>query len=174
MKIYSNFVFVYIFVLLRLPPSSSAVKQVIDDGSNEENGKLEKFESMASWLPKEVPYTIGSDETNTNDDTIESFDIDDAEHVPVDLTNDIAINQMLADEGAAVNPDAEIFDIHQYHVNREDEVDNEPKSTDKERDEAVEYLPFYPANMGKIQKMVVDQKWWILAQSFVIHFIINL
>lgn len=33
------------------------------------------------------------------------------ESFPVDLSNDIAINQMLLDQGAPFNPDAEIFSI---------------------------------------------------------------
>lgn len=33
---------------------------------------------------------------------------------PVDLSNDIAINQMLLDQGAPFNPDAEIFSIDKH------------------------------------------------------------
>lgn len=29
---------------------------------------------------------------------------------PVDLTNDIYVNQLMADAGAPINPDAEVFD----------------------------------------------------------------
>lgn len=44
----------------------------------------------------------------------ENISDEDMETVTYDLTNDIAINQMLADQGASYNPDAEVFDISQY------------------------------------------------------------
>lgn len=37
--------------------------------------------------------------------------------VPIDLSNDIAVNQMLADQGAPFNPDAEVFDVNEFNKN---------------------------------------------------------
>lgn len=62
---------------------------------------------------------------------------------PIDLTDDIAINHMLADQGAAHDPDAETFDVNLYNVDAEafeeasHEVhnDSEPQSFD--------YLPYH-------------------------------
>lgn len=58
---------------------------------------------------KKTYYEVNNNE-NSGDEVVE--------HVTYDLTNDIAINQMLADQGASYNPDAEIFDISQYQPER--------------------------------------------------------
>lgn len=136
------------------------LEQVIDD----KNNKLEKFEPMSSWSSNEK-YEIGSNEENHNDDSIENFDIDEpnadgTEQVPVDLSNDIAINQMLADQGAAVDPDAEVFDIHEYNIVRQQSQKSasmQALSEEKEQ-EAIEYVPFYHTDANKRQSIVIDRK----------------
>lgn len=45
-----------------------------------------------------------------NENFEETNDIDGAIGKPVDLTNDIYVNQLMADAGAPINPDAEVFD----------------------------------------------------------------
>ncbi|XP_055299599.1 uncharacterized protein LOC129567077 [Sitodiplosis mosellana] len=54
---------------------------------------------------KKTYYEVNNNE-NSSDEEVE--------HITYDLTDDIAINQMLADQGASYNPDAEVFDISQY------------------------------------------------------------
>lgn len=43
----------------------------------------------------------------------ETNSIDDFQSVPIDLSNDIEVNHMLADQGAPTNPDAEVFEVPQ-------------------------------------------------------------
>lgn len=73
------------------------------DGSNfNGNGEWDSVES-------------GGNFENTNqDNNIYGNDIDlyAPESVPVDLSNDIAVNDMLADQGF-VDPDAEVFDVNE-------------------------------------------------------------
>lgn len=140
-------------------------EQVIDDEINEPNNKLEKFEPL-SWSSNEK-YSIGSGEQkHNNDEALENFDIDEqyahgTEQVPIDLSNDIAINQMLADQGAAENPDAEVFDIHEYNFDRQQSPRGAAMQAHsaEEQNEAIEYMPFYHTNANKRQQIVVDEKW---------------
>lgn len=60
----------------------------------------------------------------------------DEESVTYDLTNDIAINQMLADQGASYNPDAEVFDISQYHP------EGAASSKEHKEQESFDYSPY--------------------------------
>lgn len=62
--------------------------------------------------------------------------LDDYESVPVDLSNDILVNQMMADQGAPVNPDAEIFNVDTFGS---DEI----PSLNQHNDEHREYLQRY-------------------------------
>lgn len=63
------------------------------------------------------------------------------DEVTHDLTNDIAINQMLADQGAAYNPDAEVFDINQFEMDRD--VSKVSSHEEKEpQQESFDYLPY--------------------------------
>lgn len=138
-------------------------EQLIDEGIN----KLEKFEPISSWSSKEK-YAIESNEQSNNDEAIEHFDIDEqnaygTEPVPIDLSNDIAVNQMLADQGAAVDPDAEIFDIHEYNMDRQQAERGAALQTlsqdrSKHSNEAIEYMPFYHTNANKPPQIVIDEK----------------
>lgn len=134
-------------------------EQVMDEGNN----KLEKFEPLSSWSANEK-YAIESNEQNTHDDAIETFDIDEqpadsTEQVPIDLSNDIAVNQMLADQGAAVDPDAEVFDIHEYNIDRQQPHKSAESQahSQEQQNEAMEYLPFYHTNTNQRQKIVIDK-----------------
>lgn len=139
-----------------------ADKQTIVDGNN----KLEKFEPV-SWSSKEK-YEIASNEHDRHDDAIENFgsdeeDADGTEQAPVDLSNDIAINQMLADQGAPMNPDAEVFDINEYNADRQQSRKGtamQALSQDQQA-EAIEYVPFYHTNLKNQQNTVIDKKWTI-------------
>lgn len=71
-------------------------------------------------------------EVNNNENSNEEV-----EYVTHDLSNDIAINQMLADQDASYNPDAEVFDISQYQPNSDaskEQKESQPDSFD--------YLPY--------------------------------
>lgn len=138
-------------------------EQLID----ERNNKLEKFEPISSWSSNEK-YTIESNDQSNSDEAIENFDIDEqnaygTESVPIDLSNDISVNQMLADQGAPVNPDAEIFDIHEYNMNRQQAergaaLQKISQDGPKYSNEAIEYMPFYHTNANKQPKIVIDEK----------------
>lgn len=138
--------------------------QPIDERNN---NKLEKFEPISSWSSNEK-YAIESNEQSNNDEAIENFDIDEpnaygTEPVPIDLSNDISVNQMLADQGAPINPDAEIFDIHEYNIDRQQAERGaalQTLSQDRKKysNEAIEYMPFYHMNAKKQQKNVIDKK----------------
>lgn len=78
---------------------------------------------------------------NNNENSSEEI-----EQVTHDLSNDIAINQMLADQGASYNPDAEFFDVSQYQPNAfkisaEDNKEPQPQSFD--------YLPYHHQTSDK-------------------------
>lgn len=62
----------------------------------------------------------------------------DREEITHDLTNDIAINQMLADQGAAYNPDAEVFDISQFELTKISSHEDK-----KPQQESFDYLPYH-------------------------------
>lgn len=138
--------------------------QVIDVERDDQKNKLQEIEPLLSWSSNEK-YSIESNGHNSNDDAIENFGIDEqyaygTEQVPVDLSNDIAVNQMLADQGAEVNPDAEVFDIHDYNVDREQARKGSAEQTlsQEQQKEAIEYLPFYHTNANKRQQIVIDDK----------------
>lgn len=77
------------------------------------------------------------DDNNQNYDAIRSTSIafghyDDIvdnnmdERFPVDLSNDIAINQMLLDQGTPFNPDAEIFSIDRHDQQLQQQLEQRP------------------------------------------------
>lgn len=99
----------------------------------------------------EVNGSQSSKGTSNENNEGENFEIE--IDVPVNLSNDIAINQMLADQGATPDPDAETFDVNLYNVDAEDilksdEVDNdqEPKSFD--------YLPYHHKSTGETHSII--------------------
>lgn len=63
--------------------------------------------------------------------------------VPVDLSNDIAINQMLADQGASHNPDAEVFDIHQFGIQVHDDLKLSSPENRETNQNSFDYLPYH-------------------------------
>lgn len=88
-------------------------------------------------------------EVNNNDNENES-DREDVEQVTYNLANDIAVNQMLADQGATYDPDAEVFDINQFEMNRETSRISSPEEKDVEQ-ESFDYLP-YQHQMAEIKR----------------------
>lgn len=81
-----------------------------------ESLSAEKDDSKSNeWSGLELDTT--DDQKNTyyevNNDNDSS-----GEELTHDLTNDIEINQMLADQGVTYNPDAEVFDINQFEVSK--------------------------------------------------------
>lgn len=60
--------------------------------------------------------SFDDEEDNHGDGSISANhnELDEVEQFPVDLSNDIAVNEMLADQGAAFNPDAEVFDADDF------------------------------------------------------------
>lgn len=58
--------------------------------------------------------SFDEEEDNHGDGSISHNELDEVEQFPVDLSNDIAVNEMLADQGAPFNPDAEVFDVDDF------------------------------------------------------------
>lgn len=54
-----------------------------------------------------------------NDKNILTNEIDLYESVPIDLSNDIAVNDIMADQGAPAHPDAEVFDVEELKAQQQ-------------------------------------------------------
>lgn len=81
-------------------------------------------------------------EVEKNDDGID--DSGEELTIPHDLSNDIAINQMLADQGGHYDPDAEVFDIHQYEPKINDEqMPSSSEEVKSSQPESFDYLPYH-------------------------------
>lgn len=80
---------------------------------------------------KKTFYQVNNNENDSDEEV---------ENVTYDLTNDIAINQMLADQGASYNPDAEFFDITQYHP--EGDVSTSSQEQKQKEQESYDYSPY--------------------------------
>ncbi|KAG4068144.1 hypothetical protein HA402_001569 [Bradysia odoriphaga] len=83
------------------------------EDENYTNNRLEEFmpnnSPSASSSPATESIEDESDEENANEENIYLN-----EHYPVDLSNDIAINQMAADQGVPYDSDAEIFSFDEH------------------------------------------------------------
>lgn len=79
---------------------------------------------------------------------------------PVDLSNDIAVNQMLADQGAPFNPDAEIFNVHEYDAsaggsgasNGHQQQKKQQQQQQQQESQSYEYLPYYYVNQNQFNR----------------------
>lgn len=73
------------------------------------NNRLEEF------MPNNSPANENAWESMEDElDTEQNINVNG--HYPVDLSNDIAINQMAADQGVPYDSDAEIFSIDEHHL----------------------------------------------------------
>lgn len=73
---------------------------------------LETFDEV-DFLPSQKQ----SYKTTLNQENFEDTNDIEAINKPVDLSNDIYVNQLLADAGAPANPDAEVFDPIEAEIN---------------------------------------------------------
>lgn len=80
-----------------------------------------------------------------NENSSEEVENEDVEAVTHDLTDDIAINQMLADQGAPYNPDAEVFDVNQFDVSKIASHEAKPSA----EQESFDYQPYHYQNVDK-------------------------
>lgn len=110
---------------------------VDQDGVNDEWANVE-FEN--SDEQKKTYYAVDNNENS----------IENVEDVTQDLSNDIEINQMLADQGASYNPDAEIFDISQYQP----EGDASSQGDQKPQQESFDYIPYPHQNSADKQSSI--------------------
>lgn len=94
-----------------------------------ENEEWAEIELGNSDEQKKTYYEVNNGENSSEE----------VENVTYDLTNDIAINQMLADQGASYNPDAELFDVNQYQPNSFKITSQEDKESQQE---SFDYLPY--------------------------------
>lgn len=121
----------------------------------------EKLESLSTEAenPKsnelaEIELGNLDDKQNTfyqvnNENSGESLENGDVEAVTHDLTDDIAINQMLADQGAPHNPDAEVFDINQFDLGREASRVASHETKPSAEQESFDYQPYHHQNFDK-------------------------
>lgn len=86
--------------------------------------------------PSNTFYEVAANENNNDSD-------EETIMVPVDLSNDIAINQMLADQGAVHNPDAEVFDIHQFGMKIHDDSKLSSSENRETKQDSFDYLPYH-------------------------------
>lgn len=114
--------------------------------SQDENVEIE---SLSSETDDSEPNEWSGLELDSADDQKNTFyEVDNenssGEEVTHDLTNDIAINQMLADQGAAYNPDAEVFDINQFELSKiSSQEDKKPQQ------ESFDYVPYHHQTIDK-------------------------
>lgn len=95
-----------------------------------------------------IEFENNDDQKNTYYEVNNNQNSNSGEEVTHDLTNDIAINQMLADQGAAHDPDAEVFDIHQYEVER-GAVEVSSQEQEESQQESFDYLPYHHQTVDK-------------------------
>lgn len=92
---------------------------------------------------KNTYYQVNNENSNGENED------DDVETVTYDLTDDIAINQMLADQGAPYNPDAEIFDINQFDLGKSAPKTNSNENKQTPDQESFDYQPYHHQNFDK-------------------------
>lgn len=105
-----------------------------------------EIESLSSETEDNKSNEWSGLELDTTDDQKNTYyevndDNSSGEEFTHDLTNDIAINQMLADQGASYNPDAEVFDINQFEMSK---ISSQEEK--KPQEESFDYLPYQPLN----------------------------
>lgn len=110
--------------------SSEAADRKSDEWANIELGNVDEQQNTY--------YEVNNNEN----------DSDEVENVTYDLTNDVAVNQMLADQGASYDPDAEVFDITQFEMNREDSRLSSPEEKEQQQ-ESFDYLPYHHQTSDK-------------------------
>lgn len=114
--------------------------------------KSSHFEAMEAPTLAEPPAPTEWSEWQpidgyTGNDESEHFDEYD-NRVPVDLSNDIAVNQMLADQGAPHDADAEIFNVDDYNFDglkgssSHNGYQQQKQSDEHQQIDALEYLPW--------------------------------
>lgn len=151
---------------------------IVDEPINDNDNKLKKSESLTGPVivtPDDMSIDLSaphssndhyfdvhkwetfedndSNEVNKNDDYVEIGNLDEYDNnFPVDLSNDIAINQMLADQGAPFNPDAEIFNVHEYDAGRK--RSQEQYNTENQ---SFEYMPYYYVRPNLFNRQSTNQ-----------------
>lgn len=78
-----------------------------------QQSQLQQNSRPATW--ESIEDTSGQQDYNSYQAV---SPVDAYESVPVDLSNDIDVNQMLADQGAPTNPDAEVFAPETFSYNQ--------------------------------------------------------
>lgn len=102
---------------------------------NQKSNEWSDLELDSGDAQKNTYYEVNEENNDSNEDR---------EQVTHDLTNDIAINEMLADQGAAYNPDAEIFDINQFELSK---ISSQEEK--KPQQESFDYLPYQHHTIDK-------------------------
>lgn len=155
---------------------TDAITNAIDiDPITQNDNKLKKFESLSGPImvipgsdETDAPHPSNghhdehkwetfeyndSNEFNKNNHHDDSSSLDEYDNnFPVDLSNDIGVNQMLADQGALYNPDAEIFNVHEYDAGRQ-----RPQEEPNTDGQSFEYMPFHYASQNQFNRRTTNQ-----------------
>lgn len=160
----ASVLFIFLQFLIKIPNLNAFVDKFqantlnTNDVSADENGKKQPFaiknvekieiESLSSEVEHHKSNEWSDIELDDNNDKKNTYyqvnnansdeEIEDFETVTHDLSDDIAINQMLADQSAPHNPDAEVFDIHQFDVSKVATHEDKPSS----EQESFDYQPY--------------------------------
>lgn len=89
-----------------------------DDDEEDDSEEKEKDDSNKNEGLESEWGDAGASIVSLDDKNILTNEIDGYESVPIDLSNDIAVNDIMADQAAPVNPDAELFDVEELTSKR--------------------------------------------------------
>lgn len=112
------------------------IESLSSESENHKSSEWSEFELDGNDDKKNTYYQVNNENSN------EEIENEDIEMVTHDLSGDIAINQMLADQGASHNPDAEVFDINQFDVSK---ISSHQDKSSSEQ-ESFDYQPYQNFN----------------------------
>lgn len=105
----------------KMQPNERDIESIEQQQQQVDESALVRLPEFHSSNANDAQYAAEPENTNRNtewdsfDDDNENYwrqDLDEYDNFPVDLSNDIAVNQMLRDQGVVqLNPDAEVFDV---------------------------------------------------------------
>lgn len=108
---------------------------------NDSNNSNDNDDNNSSGGDNDGESTLHVHIENGSSNNLDDYD----NNFPIDLSNDIAVNQMLADQGAPYNPDAEIFNVHEYDAGQQRTVPTSQEELSLES-KSFEYSPYYYVN----------------------------
>lgn len=117
------------------------VELLSSEVENQKSNELAEIELGNIDDNRNTFYQVNNENSSEEDENVEA--------VTHDLSDDIAINQMLADQGAPHNPDAEVFDINQFDLGREASRVASHETKPSAEQESFDYQPYHHQNFDK-------------------------